>query len=167
MQHQQQGEVSDVADEGASSRIQVVVRVRPVLPHEASRPVAVTCAPDGSSVQVTLPDKRETSKPALAASTRPDAKVYEFDACLPGHTTQVRVSAAACIVCLAAHVHCVCTRVSTSLAVSCTLCCCQAELFDICGATDLVDAAVDGYHVTGVLCGGCCLVGGRRTRVAA
>lgn len=87
------------------------MRVRPVLPHEASQPVAVTCATDGSSVQVVLPE-REFSKPAIAATSKPDAKAYEFDACLPGSTT-------------------------------------QAELFDVCGISDLVEAAVDGYNVTG------------------
>lgn len=39
-------------------------------------------------VQVALPEK-ETSKPAIAASARPDAKAYSFDACLTGSTTQV------------------------------------------------------------------------------
>jgi hypothetical protein len=40
------------------------------------------------SLQVALPE-REYLKPALAASTKPDAKAYEFDACLNGSTTQV------------------------------------------------------------------------------
>lgn len=146
----------------------MVVRVRPVLTHELSEPIAVTCSVDGTQVQVSythmgcssfaivmnssnqlvmqsrgdavaqhldlhwacvsafvsprtlgslqhfksigqvtrvvycaaiqylipsarqvvLPEK-ETSKPALAASTRPDAKAYGFDACLTGNTTQV------------------------------------------------------------------------------
>lgn len=69
--------------------MQIVVRVRPVLPHEASQQVAVTCSSDGSSVQIALPE-REFSKPAIAASSKPDAKAYEFDACLTGNTTQVR-----------------------------------------------------------------------------
>jgi hypothetical protein len=68
--------------------VQIVVRVRPVLPHEATQQVAVTCSSDGSSVQVMLPE-REFSKPAIAASSKPDAKAYEFDACLTGSTTQV------------------------------------------------------------------------------
>jgi hypothetical protein len=68
--------------------LQIVVRVRPVLPHEATQQVAVTCSSDGSSVQVMLPE-REFSKPAIAASSKPDAKAYEFDACLTGSTTQV------------------------------------------------------------------------------
>ncbi|WIA39218.1 hypothetical protein OEZ86_005342 [Tetradesmus obliquus] len=74
----------------AGSRIQVAVRVRPVLPHEASEPVAVACAADGRKVQVALAE-RETSKPALAAATRPDAKAYTFDACLTGSTTQAQL----------------------------------------------------------------------------
>lgn len=32
--------------------VQVVVRVRPVLPHEVSEPVAVSCSQDGRKVQV-------------------------------------------------------------------------------------------------------------------
>ncbi|KAF8064573.1 DA1 [Scenedesmus sp. PABB004] len=59
---------------------------------------------------VALPE-RETGKPALAASTRPDARAFAFDACMPGSTT-------------------------------------QAEMFDICGMPELVDAAVDGHTVT-------------------
>ncbi|WIA18923.1 hypothetical protein OEZ85_003594 [Tetradesmus obliquus] len=74
----------------AGSRIQVVVRVCPVLPHEASEPVAVACAADGRKVQVALAE-RETSKPALAAATRPNAKAYTFDACLTGSTTQAQL----------------------------------------------------------------------------
>jgi hypothetical protein len=70
------------------NRIQTVVRVRPVLPHESSQQVAVSCSSDGSSVQVELP-AREYTKPALAAATKPDAKSYQFDACLTGSTTQV------------------------------------------------------------------------------
>lgn len=68
--------------------LQVVVRVRPVLPHEASQQVSVTCCSDGASVQVVLPE-REFAKPAIAASTKADAKAYTFDACLTGSTTQV------------------------------------------------------------------------------
>jgi hypothetical protein len=68
--------------------MQIAVRVRAVLPHEALQQVAVTCSSDGSSVQVVLPE-REFSKPAIAASSKPDAKAYEFDACLTGSTTQV------------------------------------------------------------------------------
>lgn len=73
---------------GAVGCMQIVVRVRPVLPHEVSQPVAVTCSKDASSVQIALPE-REFSKPAIAASSKPDAKAYEFDACLKGSTTQV------------------------------------------------------------------------------
>jgi hypothetical protein len=63
--------------------------VRPVLPHEASQQVSVTCSSDGASVQVLL-NEREFAKPAIAASTKVDAKAYTFDACLTGSTTQVR-----------------------------------------------------------------------------
>ncbi|GBF99065.1 kinesin [Raphidocelis subcapitata] len=119
----QQAEAPDAAESGEGAqptRIQVVVRVRPVLAHEELRDVAVTCAPDGSRVQVLLPE-RKCCKPqtpgaapkngAAAASlprARPDARVYEFDACLPGATT-------------------------------------QAQLFDACGVEELVEAALDGY----------------------
>lgn len=37
---------------GAGTRVQVVVRVRPVLPQENASDVSVFCTPDGSKVQV-------------------------------------------------------------------------------------------------------------------
>jgi hypothetical protein len=44
---------SDQHDQaGSQSRVQVVVRVRPVLPEENAGDVAVVCTPDGSKVQV-------------------------------------------------------------------------------------------------------------------
>eukprot|EP00775_Hariotina_reticulata_P004387 gene4387-4641_t len=64
----------------------------------------------GGRIQV-MPPEKETSKPALAVNARPDAKAYEFDACLNGSTS-------------------------------------QAQLFDICAMDELVEAAVQGYHVT-------------------
>eukprot|EP00879_Flechtneria_rotunda_P029460 GHRR01031868.1.p1 GENE.GHRR01031868.1~~GHRR01031868.1.p1 ORF type:complete len:418 (+),score=140.33 GHRR01031868.1:1406-2659(+) len=70
--------------------LQVVVRVRPVLPHEAFQPIAVTCSSDGCKVQVALPDK-DSVKPSLAAPSRPDAKAYEFDSCVTGSTTQAQL----------------------------------------------------------------------------
>lgn len=208
--------------------MQIVVRVRPVLPHEASQQVAVTCSSDGSSVQVVLPE-REFSKPAIAASAKPDAKAYEFDACLTGSTTQVGPSS--CCSCkpfedapdLGCNLHCAWTAIWCQLlalastgGITAHICtgdfCCQlmqrrqrleewlhaasqlsattlhglssacaaaepaatairamlpqraqhqmalvpclcllvqAELFDLCGISDLVEAAVDGYNVTG------------------
>lgn len=62
--------------------------MRPVLPHEASQQIAVTCGSDGGTVQIQLPE-REFTKPAIAACSKPDAKSWEFDACLTGSTTQV------------------------------------------------------------------------------
>ncbi|KAG2440414.1 hypothetical protein HYH02_010302 [Chlamydomonas schloesseri] len=92
------------------NRIQVVVRVRPVLPHELSDDVAVTCSQDARKLQVLLPD-RLAGGAVLPGATRSGARSYEFDACLPGQTT-------------------------------------QEELYDICGLSELVDAALDGYCVT-------------------
>ncbi|KAG2446251.1 hypothetical protein HXX76_000843 [Chlamydomonas incerta] len=92
------------------NRIQVVVRVRPVLPHELSDDVAVTCSSDARKLQVLLPD-RLAGGAVLPGATRSGARSYEFDACLPGQTT-------------------------------------QEELYDICGLSELVDAALDGYCVT-------------------
>ncbi|KXZ56177.1 hypothetical protein GPECTOR_1g152 [Gonium pectorale] len=66
------------------NRVQVVVRVRPVLPHELSDEVAVSCSPDARRVQVALPER-------LAANAGPGrgaARSYDFDACLAGSTTQ-------------------------------------------------------------------------------
>lgn len=40
-----------------ATSMQVVVRVRPILPHESAADVAVTTSPDGSSVQVGRPTK--------------------------------------------------------------------------------------------------------------
>jgi len=46
-------------------------------------------AAPGPCVQVLVPE-RQHEKPLLAAS-RPDARAFEFDACLPGSITQVRL----------------------------------------------------------------------------
>jgi hypothetical protein len=48
----------------------VVVRVRPVLPHESSEPVAVACAADGRKVQVRRQPMANGLCPA-AASQQP------------------------------------------------------------------------------------------------
>eukprot|EP00983_Pelagomonas_calceolata_P011169 359824-Pelagomonas_calceolata.AAC.3 len=69
---------------------QVVVRVRPVLPHEDVEHVAVSCSPEADKVQVMLPDKSITNKQQLPGASRSGAKSYSFDACLPGKTTQVQ-----------------------------------------------------------------------------
>jgi len=63
--------------------MQVVVRVRPVLPHEIDSEVSVACAPDGSKVTVTVPNRN-------GVGPSNGARAYKFDACLPGSTTQVR-----------------------------------------------------------------------------
>ncbi|GFR41524.1 hypothetical protein Agub_g2220 [Astrephomene gubernaculifera] len=76
---------SDAAEQ--PNRIQVVVRVRPVQPHELSDEVAVTCAPDARRLQVLLPD-RLTGTASLPGTNRSGARSYEFDACLAGNTTQ-------------------------------------------------------------------------------
>ncbi|EFJ44812.1 kinesin-like protein [Volvox carteri f. nagariensis] len=149
------------------NRIQVVVRVRPVLPHELTDEVAVTCSPDarklqagrrysaaiafisfecrrlvstgprqlkpsdtppdgvlpgavsegrkggytGGAEEVLLPDRLTGGTNLLPGATRSGARSYEFDACLPGNTT-------------------------------------QDELYDTCGLQELVEAALDGYCVT-------------------
>eukprot|EP00195_Chlamydomonas_chlamydogama_P013464 CAMPEP_0202909328 /NCGR_PEP_ID=MMETSP1392-20130828/49024_1 /ASSEMBLY_ACC=CAM_ASM_000868 /TAXON_ID=225041 /ORGANISM="Chlamydomonas chlamydogama, Strain SAG 11-48b" /LENGTH=1054 /DNA_ID=CAMNT_0049599039 /DNA_START=77 /DNA_END=3241 /DNA_ORIENTATION=+ len=69
------------------TRIQVVVRVRPVLPTELNEEVAVTCTPDGSKVQV-LMSHRDGGKQMLPGATRSGARSYDFDACLTGSTSQ-------------------------------------------------------------------------------
>ena len=74
------------------SSAQVVVRVRPVLPHEFQSEVAVSCAPDGAKVQVTLPQRS-------GASQRAGARSYKFDACLPGSTSQVQDGKLPCCFC--------------------------------------------------------------------
>ncbi|MEW5320487.1 MAG: hypothetical protein WDW38_011556 [Sanguina aurantia] len=82
------------ADEGSvplkGSRIQVVVRVRPVLTLDSGDQVAVTCSPDGSKVQVLLPE-RSSDKSGPPGAARAGARAYEFDACLPGATTQAEL----------------------------------------------------------------------------
>lgn len=65
-------------------RLQVVVRVRPVLPNESVDDVAVTCSGDGTKVQVLLPDKGGNGKDMLPGASRSGARSYSFDACLPG-----------------------------------------------------------------------------------
>ncbi|KAG1661525.1 hypothetical protein FOA52_000035 [Chlamydomonas sp. UWO 241] len=74
------------ADDGVT-RLQVVVRVRPVQPHELSHEAAVSCAPEGDRVQVALPN-RSNGKELLPGTTRAGAKSFRFDACLPGSTEQ-------------------------------------------------------------------------------
>jgi hypothetical protein len=118
--------------------MQIAVRVRPVLPHEASQPVAVTCSTDGSSVQIMLPE-REFSKPALAASSKPDAKSYEFDACLPGSTTQVGCR---CRLNLPSHTKCL---------AACTVCCSS------CNAVQTLTVTYSAVAETGSRCvSSCC-----------
>mmetsp|Transcript_24646 Transcript_24646/g.67171 ORF Transcript_24646/g.67171 Transcript_24646/m.67171 type:complete len:806 (+) Transcript_24646:283-2700(+) len=73
------------------NRVQVVVRVRPVLPHEDVEHVAVSCSPEADKVQVMLPDKSITNKQQLPGASRSGAKSYSFDACLPGKTTQAEL----------------------------------------------------------------------------
>ncbi|GLC51703.1 hypothetical protein PLESTB_000530800 [Pleodorina starrii] len=77
---------SDTADQ--PNRIQVVVRVRPVLPQELADEVAVTCSQDARRLQVLLPDRLSGGANVLPGATRSGARSYEFDACLPGNTTQ-------------------------------------------------------------------------------
>ncbi|GAX75527.1 hypothetical protein CEUSTIGMA_g2970.t1 [Chlamydomonas eustigma] len=69
------------------SRVQVVVRVRPVLPHELQHEIAVTCSADGNRTQVSLP-QRQGDKELIPGSNRCGARSYKFDACLPGNVTQ-------------------------------------------------------------------------------
>ena len=74
--------IMDVLPTCHAPKSQVVVRVRPVLPHELQQEVGVSCSPDGGKVQVTLPDR-------TGAGTKVGARAYKFDACLPGSTAQV------------------------------------------------------------------------------
>ncbi|GIL67866.1 hypothetical protein Vafri_21146 [Volvox africanus] len=79
-------QANDAAEQ--PNRIQVVVRVRPVLPHELTDEVAVTCSTDARKLQVLLPDRLAGGANLLPGATRSGARSYEFDACLPGNTTQ-------------------------------------------------------------------------------
>eukprot|EP00201_Polytomella_parva_P021985 CAMPEP_0175047166 /NCGR_PEP_ID=MMETSP0052_2-20121109/5438_1 /TAXON_ID=51329 ORGANISM="Polytomella parva, Strain SAG 63-3" /NCGR_SAMPLE_ID=MMETSP0052_2 /ASSEMBLY_ACC=CAM_ASM_000194 /LENGTH=280 /DNA_ID=CAMNT_0016310999 /DNA_START=94 /DNA_END=933 /DNA_ORIENTATION=+ len=74
-------------EDSRSSRVQVVVRVRPQFKHESGEDVAITCAPDGSKVQVILPE-RLAEKQRLPGATKNGARSYEFDACLSGNVSQ-------------------------------------------------------------------------------
>jgi hypothetical protein len=69
--------------------IQVVARVRPVLAHENAQDVAVTVSENGTAVQVLLPDRGALKEQLPSNASHPGAKAYQFDACLPGSTTQV------------------------------------------------------------------------------
>ncbi|KAL6765849.1 P-loop containing nucleoside triphosphate hydrolase protein [Haematococcus lacustris] len=78
----------------AETRIQVVVRVRPVLPHESAEDVAVTCSTDTSAVQVLVPERgasHSNPKEQLPGTARLGARSYSFDACLPGSTSQAEL----------------------------------------------------------------------------
>jgi hypothetical protein len=67
--------------------LQVVVRVRPILPHESAADVAVTTSPDGSSVQVGRPTKWA----GVVASSK-ITKLYHrnITPLLPVHSTLLR-----------------------------------------------------------------------------
>jgi hypothetical protein len=121
-----QDEAEEEEELAVAARIQVVVRVRPLLPpHDSLHDVAVSCEPESGRVQVTL-HERETGKPPTAALMRSSfhqrqhhhhqrppaqgragARAFEFDACLPGGAG-------------------------------------QAAVYDVCGAEQLVAAALDG-----------------------
>ncbi|KAA6418342.1 MAG: kinesin KIF12, partial [Trebouxia sp. A1-2] len=81
------------AEPAGTNRIQVLVRVRPPIGHEAKEELAVACSPSQEHVQVLVPE-RLGDKPQLPshASLKGTAKKYTLDACLDGSVSQESVA---------------------------------------------------------------------------
>ena len=104
------------------SRTQVVVRTRPSRTHELHEPVCVSCPSNGQTLQIKqvkdLGESRETE----------EERVYTFDACFGGCTTQVRSGRyLACILAIPSP---------------------QEELYTRCKIRSLVESATEGYVAT-------------------
>ncbi|DBA74159.1 hypothetical protein WJX77_004162 [Trebouxia sp. C0004] len=81
------------AETSGTNRIQVLVRVRPPIGHEANEELAVACSPTQEHIQVLVPE-RVGDKPQLPshASLKGTAKKYTLDACLDGSVSQESVA---------------------------------------------------------------------------
>ncbi|KAI8469352.1 MAG: hypothetical protein J3K34DRAFT_513527 [Monoraphidium minutum] len=170
-------------EDGPPCRIQVVVRVRPILPHEELSDVAVTCSQDGTKVQasgkhaagrrwsaarrsisddtstplinyIPLPTARQLSAPPWPPACR-QVLVPERDASKPLTASSPGARGARGTSggggasgggggggggggAARLYEFDACLPGGTG----------QAQLFDVCGADELVEAALDGYSTT-------------------